>query len=377
MTSPPPDAKALRPDDFALRRVAGDMRARTRLGGIYYVIAWLLIWSLSRSPHNVPLRGVAIALWFALLLALRFLHKLPESADAPILRRWIGQTWALLLVTSLSWGLVQGWIASYPEYTEAQLVAAISTVAFATAMVTTFPMNLTAVAACGVAYFAPGFWVMSRNFDHHRPILITLAIYMTYVALAAKRNHAEYAAHLKTEQELLEQRERYELLSRTDSLTQLGNRAQFTALFAPLASLARRRKTPLSLVLFDIDHFKRVNDQHGHAAGDLCLRGFADCLREKFRRESDVLARLGGEEFAVLMPDLPAEEARRLADELRASLASRRWDWSGHAIGLAVSAGVGELDPARDRDVDAFFQRVDRARYRAKEEGRDRVVRAA
>ena len=173
------------------------------------------------------------------------------------------------------------------------------------------------------------------------------------------------------------QRNALEQLSRTDSLTQLGNRYQFNDLFPAMVASAQRQGLALALVLLDIDYFKRVNDEHGHAAGDQCLQQFAELMRQMFRRDSDVPLRLGGEEFGVLMPGTTLEQAAQIAEQFRTRLAETPLDLNGTRLSITTSLGLGVYDLRLDSGADALYKRVDAALYQAKEEGRNRLKLAA
>jgi diguanylate cyclase (GGDEF)-like protein len=165
-------------------------------------------------------------------------------------------------------------------------------------------------------------------------------------------------------------RDAAELAAETDPLTGLFNRrAAMDRLDAAIRS-AGRGDEPLSLVLFDLDHFKAINDTHGHATGDRVLCHFAAAGRSRLRAQ-DVFARVGGEEFMVLMPGTAAAEAARAVERLRRHIA-RDADAPGGAY--TFSAGVAEH---RGGTAQTLFDRADDALYRAKHRGRDRVERAA
>ena len=138
------------------------------------------------------------------------------------------------------------------------------------------------------------------------------------------------------------------------------------------AELARASRTSsaLSLVVFDVDHFKRLNDSFGHAAGDAALRGIGDIVASDMRR-SDVFGRLGGEEFGLLLPDTDIAGAAKVADKLRRRLSAPA---PGHRA-LTVSFGVAEIH-AGASTAQAMFADADRALYAAKRAGRDRVIRS-
>jgi diguanylate cyclase (GGDEF)-like protein/PAS domain S-box-containing protein len=161
-----------------------------------------------------------------------------------------------------------------------------------------------------------------------------------------------------------------------DHLTSLANRRAFFE--AAEIELDRAAHTPrqLALIVFDADHFKHINDRYGHPAGDRVLCDLANMLRDTFRAV-DTVARLGGEEFAVLLPSTGIEQALLVADRLRSQVATRLVAADGHEIAYTVSAGVAILD-GKDQDktggIDALIKRADAALYHAKAQGRNRVA---
>ncbi|MEK6669096.1 MAG: GGDEF domain-containing protein [Pseudomonadota bacterium] len=163
-------------------------------------------------------------------------------------------------------------------------------------------------------------------------------------------------------------------LSQTDGLTGLANRRRFMEILQ--AEVARRHRTgrPLCVVLIDIDHFKRVNDAHGHLAGDAVLRELAALLIASVRAPSDLPARLGGEEFALILPDTPEDEALRVCERLRERVAAQTFQGDGTPLRIGISLGLGEV---HDDDVARILNDADRALYCAKAEGRNRVSRAS
>jgi len=158
-----------------------------------------------------------------------------------------------------------------------------------------------------------------------------------------------------------------EELSTTDALTGAYNRRKFNDLTLAEVERVRRYGHPLSLLILDIDHFKRVNDTHGHEAGDEVLVVLAGLLRAGIRA-TDSLARWGGEEFVVLSPDVTLEGEAELAERLRAAAAAHDHVSVGT---VTVSLGVAQHRPGETPDE--LFARADEALYRAKDGGRDRV----
>lgn len=174
-----------------------------------------------------------------------------------------------------------------------------------------------------------------------------------------------------TEQKRLELRLRQ--LSRTDELTGLFNRRYFMQRLVQELARYRRHGRAASVVLFDFDHFKRINDSHGHPAGDQVLVSVGKLLRDRLRT-SDVPARLGGEEFALLLPDTDLDEAIRVAEKIRRLVKEQQFaSEGGYAFGVTITCGVSAFQ-GTEETVEAILHRADHNLYRGKRDGRDRVV---
>ena len=163
-------------------------------------------------------------------------------------------------------------------------------------------------------------------------------------------------------------------LSSTDSLTGLKNRGYFDRTFQSACVKAFRFGQPLSVLVMDIDHFKKFNDTYGHLVGDDCLQMVSQCIKLYVTRPQDLAARYGGEEFVVLLPDTPEEGAIRVAEKIRSEIAGTEFRAADEVLHLTISVGVYTVVPERADDTDEIFKRADTALYEAKEQGRDRVV---
>jgi diguanylate cyclase (GGDEF)-like protein len=159
-----------------------------------------------------------------------------------------------------------------------------------------------------------------------------------------------------------------------DALTGLANRRQFGELAAEAIVRARASGAPLCVLVVDADHFKQINDRHGHAAGDAALRACAQAFRSVVR-PGDVLGRIGGEEFAVVLEDCNAERGFALGERLRVAVEACSFSHEGHRIELRVSVGVAQMQPGDD-GIEALLRCADGALYQAKLEGRNRVILA-
>jgi diguanylate cyclase len=160
-------------------------------------------------------------------------------------------------------------------------------------------------------------------------------------------------------------------LATTDSLTGVANRRRFLDQLEMELARIRRFGRAATLLMVDIDHFKKVNDTYGHAVGDTVLRHFAEISRQRLRR-IDLFGRLGGEEFGILLPSTDGTGAWQFADRYRRKVAETPAPTIKGAIGFTVSIGIAEFDPG-DPSPDSIMARADVALYRAKEGGRNRV----
>jgi diguanylate cyclase (GGDEF)-like protein len=173
--------------------------------------------------------------------------------------------------------------------------------------------------------------------------------------------------HGRIESELRHTQAALEKRANVDALTQLASRSHFESALPLLQANAQRRQLPMALLLFDIDHFKQINDELGHQAGDAMLSALGG-LTAGFVRQGDLVGRLGGDEFAVLLFDCPLTAAQLIADRLREQVRTLHTD-DGRP--LSISAGLTTL--AADEDFAAAYSRADVALYAAKAAGRNRI----
>lgn len=166
---------------------------------------------------------------------------------------------------------------------------------------------------------------------------------------------------------------RLEEMATRDRLTGIANRHLFDMIFTHLSRSLQRYPRPVSLISIDIDHFKRINDSHGHQAGDLVLQAVSRAIQQH-TRQSDTLCRWGGEEFILLLDNCPLDEAANRADIIRKAIKDQSVAFGRNQIRVTLSMGVTELVPGEE--LEPFLARADAALYQAKEGGRDQVVPA-
>jgi diguanylate cyclase (GGDEF)-like protein len=205
-----------------------------------------------------------------------------------------------------------------------------------------------------------------------------LAAVMTgYSMLLSRLVSRDYWAKQRT-QALLEQRAReLEAISRQDALTLIPNRLKFQESLPPCWRDARRRQEPLAIAIIDLDHFKKINDTHGHPFGDLCLQAAARALNQTVHRPGDLVARFGGEEFVALLPNTDMVGARQVAERLLSAVRDTVVSQDGHEVRLSCSIGVSVASPRADQDdaqAETLLQEADIALYFAKQHGRAQVA---
>jgi len=177
------------------------------------------------------------------------------------------------------------------------------------------------------------------------------------------------------QQQLEETNEQLLLLSTTDSLTGLYNRRQFDELCSAEWNRCQRNNHPLSMLILDIDYFKIYNDTYGHAAGDDCLKTVSSTLAKSLLRDIDNIARIGGEEFAVILPNSDLKGAGLVAERIREAVAALKLQHS-QSTTLTISIGVASVIPDNNNSIKQLLSAADKALYTAKEQGRNRCCLA-
>ncbi|WP_290890316.1 GGDEF domain-containing protein [Arenimonas sp.] len=358
---------------WRLRQVVADTHQLSKVGGFLYVFGWAVIGWLGNVLDFAPVIALAVGGGFLVLAALRWAMRPPDAGDEEQARRWLRRYAFVLPLASVLWAGVQAWVLLDARFGEdTRMVSLIATIGYATVFANVYS-TVRHLAAVGVGVLFLPMLVVLWSLPDVRALAVAMSFYALYLAGALVRSHAEYRRRLRLDEALREQRDLYEHLSRTDSLTGLANRRHFTACLEHAATRALRGGAGFTLMILDIDHFKRVNDRLGHAAGDACLQALADRLHRAFPPPSCLLARLGGEEFGVLLDGVQVD-GRALAEALRHDLAQHPLDCgNGVQLSVTVSIGIGTFEPARHGDADGLYRAVDLALYSAKGEGRNRV----
>jgi len=207
-------------------------------------------------------------------------------------------------------------------------------------------------------------------------LLLVIAL-LSFVTLRFRRTaaalRAEIARHAQTEQQLIERNKELLQLASTDLLTGLLNRRAVMQQALSELRRAKRYQKDLAVLMLDIDHFKQINDQYGHAAGDKVLRDFAVLCQQSIR-DTDLLGRYGGEEFILVLPEVDLQTAILSAERLRMTVSQHYFTLTDSTVlPLSCSIGIAMYLPERD-DLDKLLLRADQALYQAKHQGRNRCA---
>jgi len=177
-----------------------------------------------------------------------------------------------------------------------------------------------------------------------------------------------------TLRELSEVNQELERLNAIDPLTGAHNRRHFDKRLRSEGRRSRREQTPLSLVIIDVDHFKKINDEYGHDGGDECLIHVTKVFQQHIHRPTDDLCRIGGEEFAIILPNTDLEGAFHVAENMRSSLEASPLEYENEMINLTASVGVSTTVIVGEDHAQQLFKFTDELLYEAKAAGRNKVI---
>ncbi|MCG8587727.1 MAG: GGDEF domain-containing protein [Proteobacteria bacterium] len=350
---------------------------RNSLGLVIHIVLWCLLIFLGGLYQADRALSLGVLLVFMLLSAARALHfalgpRLAESA--PVLNYTLALIglWAMALV----WGAVACYVASRPELEMLRGTTFIVCAGIAAGGVNAnSPDRLLAWGFAALLLLpAAAFMLVAPFPDRGLPLL--MLVYLIYLLVVAKNQNTAFWQAFANEQRLEEKTAELERLNEVDFLTGLYNRRCFDRALELEVRRAARSGESLSLLVLDVDHFKNVNDVHGHMAGDECLRAVARVFEGVVQRVTDTVARIGGEEFAVLLPQTRMDTALRLAERIRQDVAALLVPRTGTDIRFTISIGVATRKPEQSDGPEALLAAADAALYRAKNSGRDRVCSA-
>lgn len=208
--------------------------------------------------------------------------------------------------------------------------------------------------------------------EHQHIFLVVLAIiYIPATILLSKTIYNSRLSSIKAHTELEKSVEKLHILSITDNLTNTYNRRYFFEISKNIIATALREKRKVTLIMLDIDHFKKINDNYGHQAGDFILVNIAKEIK-KITRENDIFSRIGGEEFTILLNNTQLYGARVIAEKIRTTIERMELIYNKTPINITISMGISELS-TENNSIEILYKQADKQLYIAKENGRNRV----
>jgi len=364
----------------ASKQLYQDLATRSFPGVVFYVTAWAAL-ILPQYSYFFATPRIYTTLTLTAIIAFSSLIRLLSifAYRARCKKSDTGCEGKLLLmgatVSSTAWGFCSAYLLLSPAFQGVATQLMICTIGICAGGLASLAPSQRFL----VFFLAPmlvpstiALILLDHPFSNSQAALSTLLFFGMLGISNIQRK--EYFNALNSQYQLEEKSALLAELSTLDPLTGLKNKRHFEEKLNDEFHRAIRDSKPISLILIDLDHFKQVNDVYGHLIGDECLKEMSRTLTTKFNRSMDTLARVGGEEFAVLLPTLPHDQAMILADKLRRQIENISIRYGDETISITASLGVATLYPTGDNNTHELFHRADVALYEAKRLGRNRIA---
>jgi len=362
------------PDKEMVFQANKDIAARSITGSYIY----LLIWFSIVIPHKFYAKSPEICLWLTLTLILLaggrmavILNFKKIYLKSPFL--WQVFLFSVVWGTALVWGLCCALSFFLPQFSYMSLALVVSTAGLTGGGTSALVPSRLLTMGLITALLAPAGFALLVSDPHNLSTGIIFLVYWIGMYAVTKNQHREYWQGLKDSFLLKKYAVDLEQRNTLDGLTGLKNRAFFDQGLREELRRAVRFQYHLSLLLIDIDRFKKINDDHGHLAGDECLRQISSLLKTRIKRETDIVARYGGEEFAVILPQNNTAQARQMAEKIRTEIEAMTMVFKGVHISLTVSLGFASMVPEVGATEETIIQIADTNLYKAKHNGRNQV----
>lgn len=347
---------------------------RSFIGSYFY----LLVWFVLIIPNQFYLVSPAMCFWFtttfilfaAVRVALLFNF---EKLYAKGRMYWIACFYPVVLGAATAWGILHGLAIIHEDFKSIELLVIISTACLVGGGITTLLPSRFLTVGFVSGMLAPSTLMLLSTGKWSDSLTIIILLYWVGLCSVSKTPYREYWSGLRNSFLLKQHARELKRLNALDGLTGLKNRNHFDLALQGAIKTAIRNGSDLSLLLIDIDHFKKINDKFGHLFGDTCLRELAKTLAHHFKRETDTVARYGGEEFAIILTDTGKPQAMVLAEKLRKVVEQMTITSNGLQTNFTISIGVSSAAPGPDFKIETLIEEADVALYAAKNSGRNMV----
>jgi diguanylate cyclase (GGDEF)-like protein len=363
-------------DEYMQYTANKDLAKRSLTGSFIYLAIWFTI----IIPSEFYITATKECLWISILLigfaiARTVMTKNFDSiyGKSPNVWKWVFSP--LILATPLIWGILCALFTINPAYHNISMAFIISTAGLTGGGGSSLaPNKALGILLISVLLIPAGITITFFSTDQDFAVGLLFFIYWFGMYTVINTQYKEYWVGLKNTLIIKQHSAKLKELNTLDGLTGLKNRAFFDKWLRRELKNASRTKSPISLLLIDIDHFKNVNDQYGHLCGDKCLKVFSRLLASMSKRETDVVARYGGEEFAIILPGITAEQTCLFAEKIRCAAEKIEIEYSQEKVCFTISIGITNTTPTMNTLANMVIETADKALYNAKENGRNQVM---
>ena len=355
-------------------RVINDLKQRSTIGIVFYLSTACIVLFTDNYYIRYPEFSNPFLFSLSGICLLRLLHLSFAKWAQPKFENLNNHVFILsVAVTALIWGIGFANFMIQDEELNARLLMTMCTIGLCAGGAVAFIPDLRLSISFSFFMLVPAIGIMIF-YQMSRSLVISLVIFFVYLCFISHRGNREYWDAIENEYLLEEKSKDFEKLSRIDGLTDLYNRRYFDEVFSFEWSRSVRQQTSISIIIFDIDDFKRINDQYGHLAGDQFLKATAVAIKNTFKRETDITARYGGDEFIALIPNKPLENVRMMAERVQSKMSALHLEYEGQILQATISAGAAICVPDRDDKSQSLISRADKALYHSKTIIRNNVI---
>jgi diguanylate cyclase (GGDEF)-like protein len=350
-----------------------DLTNRAKSGILTYFGCWIILaytFKLDQLHPDFLYLNTGLIILFAVSRVTHLLALSKSTApDVELLHRWLVMT---ILASALHWGCMSAWVIYDDALSDLGTAILILTPAFTVGGACTLSISSEIRFLYPIFMLSPMI-VALISIGNSSDLMYALlcSICLTYIYTSTKATHNDYWAAITNHLVAEERAEIMEQLSTTDPLTQLRNRMFFDKEYSKEWKRCSRMSCPLSVIMIDLDHFKKLNDSYGHVFGDECLKETARAIKDEVARPSDCVARYGGEEFIVLLPNTNHRGAENIAKRMLKAVSRLEFHHDDQVIKITCSIGGATTTPDFRRDRAELVKDADTALYYAKEHGRN------
>jgi diguanylate cyclase (GGDEF)-like protein len=355
-------------------RVIDDLKKRSTIGIIFYLTTACIVMFTDKyyirhpqfsNPFLFTLSGVCLA---------RLVHLSFAQWAQPKFNKFNNNIFILsVALTALIWGIGFAKFMIQDGELSSTLLMTMCTIGLCAGGVVAFIPDLRLSISFNFFTLMPAIGIMVF-YQMNMPLVMSLSIFFIYLCFISHRGNREYWDALENEYLLEEKSKVLEEMSRVDDLTKLYNKRYFDETLCFEWNRAVRYQTSISIIICDIDRFKQINDKYGHLAGDKYLKAIGMLLKNVFKRQTDITARYGGDEFIVLMPNTSLEDAGRLSEMIRVKTQELHLEYEGQTIKTTMSLGTASCVPDQKTKPQSLIMEADKALYQSKTSRRNQVI---